>query len=85
MHITEKALKETNIYLLPKGTLLLVVRSGILQRTLPVSITDVEVTINQDLKAVVGNNLIDNDYFFTLLKGCEKQILLDCVKAVCNC
>ena len=82
LKISQKALNNTNLKLLPKGTLLLVVRSGILQRTLPVAITSSEVTINQDLKAIVPKSDINSEYFFNLLKGCESAILHQCVKAV---
>lgn len=49
--ITEKALKETRLRVCPKGSVLVVVRSGILANSLPIALADSELTINQDLKA----------------------------------
>ncbi|MDY6299782.1 restriction endonuclease subunit S [Selenomonas bovis] len=47
--ISEKATKELQLY--PAGTLLMVVRSGILKRLFPVSLLKAPGTINQDIKA----------------------------------
>lgn len=49
MKITELAKENMTIY--PAGTLLMVVRSGILKRMLPVCVLTVESTVNQDIKA----------------------------------
>jgi len=50
-HLTEYAVKENATTLVPENSILLVVRSGILQRTVPVAITRVPAAINQDLRA----------------------------------
>lgn len=50
LKITNLALNEMTLY--HPGTLLLVARSGILKHTLPLSILEVEATINQDIKAI---------------------------------
>ena len=50
LKITTLALKEMTLY--HPGTLLLVARSGILKHTLPLSVLEVEATINQDIKAL---------------------------------
>ncbi|HBJ35855.1 MAG TPA: restriction endonuclease subunit S, partial [Planctomycetaceae bacterium] len=50
-HITQLGLENSTTALYPAGTLLMVIRSGILQHTLPVSISEVPCAINQDLKA----------------------------------
>jgi type I restriction enzyme S subunit len=50
-HITEIAAEMGNVTLIPKDSILVVVRSGILQRTVPVAIARVPVTINQDMRA----------------------------------
>lgn len=52
LKITAKALKETNLELIPVGSILVVGRNGILKRKLPAQITAVPCTINQDIKAV---------------------------------
>src|SRR4051794_40659954 len=48
-HISELAMQETNVKPFPSGTVLVVVRSGILSRTLPVAVCEVPATMNQDL------------------------------------
>jgi type I restriction enzyme S subunit len=50
-HITERAVAESSTNLVPAGSLLMVVRSGILQRTIPVARCIREVALNQDMKA----------------------------------
>src|SRR5271157_2859576 len=49
--VTQAAIDQTNLRICPSGSVLVVVRSGILARMLPVGITQVPVVINQDLKA----------------------------------
>ena len=48
-YITEKALLESSTNLVSEGALLMVVRSGILQRNIPIAINDVKVTLNQEI------------------------------------
>ena len=50
MKISDSALEQMTIY--PKGTLLLVTRSGILRHTLPIAVLEKEATINQDIKTI---------------------------------
>ena len=50
LKITNLALNEMTLY--QPGTLLLVARSGILKHSLPLSILEVDATINQDIKAL---------------------------------
>jgi type I restriction enzyme S subunit len=47
--ISEAAIANSAASLIPTGAILIVVRSGILARTIPVAITGRTVTINQDL------------------------------------
>ena len=51
MHVTEAAAETMAI--VPAGSVLLVTRSGILKRLLPVVVNRMDTTINQDLKALV--------------------------------
>ncbi len=57
-HITEEAVIESSTNIVPKDTVLLVVRSGILQHTIPIAITTREMAINQDIKALIFNETI---------------------------
>jgi type I restriction enzyme, S subunit len=62
--ITPDALVNSSAKLIPKASILFVMRSGILRRTLPVAITICEVTVNQDLQALTPkNNLVDYIYW----------------------
>jgi len=54
--ISEAGLKNSSTKLVPENAVLIVVRSGILIHTLPVTINKIPVTINQDIKAFVIND-----------------------------
>lgn len=79
-HISEKAVKESSTNLVPKGSLLMVVRSGILQRTIPVAICSRIVAINQDMKALTGKGQLDLEYLIFLIRGCENRLLKEWTK-----
>jgi len=51
-HITQDALGETRITLIPPPAILIVVRGMILIRDFPVGVNTIPVTINQDMKAL---------------------------------
>jgi len=61
-HITEVALRECNISLLNPPAILIVVRGMILARRVPVAVTRVPVTINQDMKALLPRDDVDARY-----------------------
>ncbi|GAB3222549.1 restriction endonuclease subunit S [Spirosoma arcticum] len=79
-YITELALQNSATTLIPAGSILVVVRSGILKHTLPVAINTLEVTLNQDMKAIVPKAKISNQFLKWLLKGMQKFILTYCSK-----
>jgi type I restriction enzyme S subunit len=74
-HISELALQSGATTLIPKNSILVVVRSGILRRKLPISINRVPVTINQDMKALIPDNDILCDFLAWWFKGKEAVIL----------
>ncbi|EOI6460639.1 restriction endonuclease subunit S [Vibrio cholerae] len=76
-YITEKAVVESSTNYVDSGALLMVVRSGILQRTIPVAINDVVVTLNQDMKALKFNNKMAVDFALYFIVGNEKALLLE--------
>ncbi len=80
MKITELAKRNMTTY--PVGTLLFVVRSGILKRMLPICILTMESTINQDIKAYTLFNNKMSSYLYYMLKGLESHILLNYTKRV---
>jgi type I restriction enzyme S subunit len=73
--VTEKALRETRLRKCRPGTLLIVVRSGVLTHTLPVAIANRELVINQDLKAFDSGDDDVNRWFATYLRANEQEIL----------
>jgi len=80
MMITEKAVEQMAVY--PRGTLLMVVRSGILKRLLPLAILKVDSTINQDLKAFTLYDNSMSEYVYWTLKAMESYILKEYRKQV---
>lgn len=80
MMITSRALQETNIELVPIGSILLVGRSGILKRKLPAQVTRIACTVNQDIKALTPIAPLDARFVQLLLLGTERQILVEDVK-----
>ena len=73
MLISEYAASEMRLY--PPNTMLMVVRSGILKRMLPVSILTANSTINQDIKAFSLYYPHICEYIYVVLKGMETYIL----------
>jgi type I restriction enzyme S subunit len=80
MRITQKALDETNLRLIPTGSILIVARSGILKRMLPISINNIQCTVNQDLKVIIPHISCISQYLKLMLKGFESFILRYLVK-----
>ncbi len=80
MHITELAAKTMQMY--PAGTLLLVARSGILRRLLPLCVLGVDSTINQDIKAFTLYDLSMSEWLYYAIKAFEPYILKELVKSV---
>ena len=80
MHLTKEGASSMRLY--PKGTLLLVARSGILKRLLPLCILNVESTINQDIKAFSLYDQRMLDWLFYSIKAFEPMILRNLVKSV---
>jgi len=61
-HISEDAVLDSTTALVPPGTLLIVFRSGILQHSLPVTITTKQTAINQDLKGFMFGSNVSAEY-----------------------
>ena len=74
-HITEEAVLHSTTNLVPKNSVLMVIRSGILKHTLPVAINSVPVTINQDMKAFVPGNGIITEFLMYYFKAIEPDVL----------
>jgi type I restriction enzyme S subunit len=73
-HITEQALAETSISLVPLNSVLIVVRGMILAHSFPTAITERPVTINQDMKALRCHDKLEVEYLFWCLTGFAKVL-----------
>lgn len=79
--INESALDASPVKLLPAGAVAIVVRSGILERKVPVAYVPFAVTLNQDMKAVVPHEGIDGRWLAFIIASQEQRILADCRKS----
>jgi type I restriction enzyme S subunit len=74
-HITDVAVCETNIPVVPCGAVLIVVRGMILARTIPTAVSMVPVTVNQDMKALLPRGELDGNFLASLLTGIQRELL----------
>jgi len=79
-YISEVAIQNSSTKLIPKNSLLLVVRSGILQRTLPLCFAKVDLTINQDIKAITAKSKMASEFLYYYILGLERFLLKEWVK-----
>jgi restriction endonuclease S subunit len=80
-HISQAAVDGSAARIVPTDSILVVVRSGILVRRLPVAITTKPVAFNQDIKAaVVDKSRCLPEYLFWYLRSRETAILAHGVK-----
>jgi len=79
-HITQDAVENSSVKRVPAGSVALVVRSGILERTLPVALVPFDTTLNQDMKAVAARPDIDARWIAWGLRASEQEILCTCRK-----
>ena len=80
MHISESAASTMQLY--SAGTLLLVARSGILKRLLPLCKLGIDSTTNQDIKAFSLYDIELSEWLFYGIKAFEPYILKELVKSV---
>jgi len=78
--ISQLAVDET-VPLVPANSVLVVVRSGILQRTVPIAVNRVPVSINQDIRAFVPRDpqQLSSDFLAAYMEA-QQQALLRLVK-----
>jgi type I restriction enzyme S subunit len=77
-YITEDAIKGSSTKLVPTNSILIVVRSGILKKRVPVAVTRTPVTINQDIKVYeVTKKELNSEFLANYLVGREKDLLFN--------
>ncbi len=74
-HISKEAIQNSATSLIPEGAVLIVVRSGILARIVPVALAGRELTINQDLKALCPKSMIEPRFLYCLLESMMPMLL----------
>jgi type I restriction enzyme, S subunit len=73
-HISVRAVSD-GASVVPRGTVLIVVRGMILAHSFPVGIAEHEVSFNQDVKAIVPNGTADGRFVAHWLNGRSNQML----------
>jgi type I restriction enzyme S subunit len=73
--LTREALTNTTAKYIPKGTVVVVVRSGILKHDLPVAITLNPLVINQDIKAFQPRSEFTSQYLAWAIRSKEDELL----------
>lgn len=79
--LTQEALDKTTAKYVPEGSIIVVVRSGILKHDLPVAIAINQVVINQDLKAFQPKQDFESQYLAWAIRS-RKDELLNMTKAM---
>jgi type I restriction enzyme, S subunit len=78
--ITAAAVEGSSAKYVPEGSVLMVMRSGILRHSFPVAVTDRIVTLNQDLRALTPYKGVNPDYVARYLALAKNRVLNDCSK-----
>ncbi|MCB1782337.1 MAG: restriction endonuclease subunit S, partial [Candidatus Competibacteraceae bacterium] len=79
--ISDYAVKQKTTTLIPEKSIIVVVRSGILRKCLPVAMNMVSMAINQDIKALLPNADVLPEYVLQSLICNSDQILARCLKS----
>ncbi|WP_432741705.1 restriction endonuclease subunit S [Methylobacter sp. G7] len=74
-HITEEAISNSATIIAHKGSLLMVVRSGVLAHTIPVAITTKPMAFNQDVKAFIQQADISTKFLAVYFQVYNDQLL----------
>ncbi len=78
--VTAAAVEGSSAKYVPQGSVLMVMRSGILKHSFPVAITDRIVTLNQDLRALTPHADVSPNYIARYLALAANRVLEDCSK-----
>ncbi|MGP9542598.1 restriction endonuclease subunit S, partial [Glutamicibacter sp. AOP5-B1-3] len=74
-YITNEAVSQSSTKLVPKDSIAIVVRSSILEHTLPIAFVPIESSLNQDMKAVIPAEGISARYVFHAMRAARSDIL----------
>ena len=73
-YISEAGQVNSPCTVIPPMSVLTVVRSGILQHSIPVAINEVPVTLNQDMKALLPSERVDSRFLAYQIAGCQVEL-----------
>lgn len=77
-HITEEAVRKSATNTVPEGAALMVVRSGILRHSIPATVAQRRMAINQDIKGLIPKNgQLTSAYFVRFIEGHQAQLLTE--------
>lgn len=74
-HISPEAVESCSVSWIPKDSVVMVFRSGILARTVPIAMAGRDLTINQDLKALLVGDKVQPRFLFYLLRSKMDELL----------
>ena len=74
-HVTELAVFDTSLRMVPSGSVLVVVRGMILAHRFPAAITKAPVTVNQDMKALLCREILDPWFLRDYFRGVEHYLV----------
>ena len=74
-HVTELAVSDTSLRMIPPGSVLVVVRGMILAHSFPAAITKAAVTVNQDMKALLCRERLDPWFLRDYFRGVEHYLV----------
>lgn len=74
-NLTEIGVAESATKIVPVDSVLIVVRSGILRHTIPVARNTVEVSLNQDMKALVADERLRPGFIHWFISGLQDGLL----------
>lgn len=80
-HVTLWAVRRGAAVVVPANSIVLVTRSGILRKYLPVALIQKPMAINQDIKALIPNEAVSAEFLLHALTGYGDEILASCLKA----
>jgi type I restriction enzyme S subunit len=79
-HITLAAVEKSAAQLFPANSIAVVVRSGILSRTLPIALIAVAATANQDMRVLVPDDSLNSNWVLWALTAAAEDIRRKCQK-----
>lgn len=80
-HITTTAINENATTVLPTSSIVIVVRSGILRRYLPVAMLMRDMAVNQDIKGLIPNSIVYPEFILHALTFYGNDIMARCLKS----